>query len=90
MTEPIENEHGFRYYDEKPEEYVPAEDIKDFLTLKGTRKKWITENIMVKRGVQYLIHNPITGVYWYRETHKYTDIKILNDYVKDRNVYILK
>ena len=45
---------------------------------------------MVKRGVQYLILNPMTGVYWFRETHKYTNIKILNNYVKDKNVYILK
>lgn len=90
MNEPEVNEHGFKYYDQKPEEFIRCEDIKDFLTLKGNRKKWLEENIMVRRGVKFLIHNPCTGVYWYRETHKYTNIKRLNLYVKDKNVYILK
>ncbi len=34
--------------------------------------------------------HPLTGVYWYRETHKYTNIKLLNLYVKDKNVYLIK
>ena len=90
MQEPLVNEHGFEYYDEKPEEFIRCEDIKDFLTLIGTKKKWLKENITVKRGMKYLVHNPFTGVYWCEETHKYTNIKTLNGYVKDQNVYTLK
>ena len=90
MTEPETDDNGFKYYDQKPEEFTLCEDIKDFLTLKGRTKKWLKENIVVARGVKHLIHNPLTGVYWYRETHKYTNIKLLNLYVKDKNVYLIK
>jgi len=90
MEGPLTNEHGFRYYDFKPEEFVRCTEIKDFLKLKGTTRLWRKENIEVKRGVKYLIQNPITKVYWYRETHRYTDVRQLNLYVKDENVYIIK
>ena len=90
MIEPEITEYGFKYYDQKPEEFTLCEDIKDFLTLIGRKKKWLKENITVSRGVKHLIHNPLTGVYWYRETHKYTNIKLLNLYVKDKNVYLIK
>jgi len=90
MKEPLENEHGFKYYDKKPEEFVRCTDIKDFLKLKGKFRAWRKENIEIKRGVPYLIHNPYTGVWWYRETHKHTNIRSLNLYFKDENVYILK
>jgi len=90
MKEPITNEHGFKYYDTKPEEFILCEDIKDFLTLKGQFRTWKKENITIKRGMKYLILNPVTLVYWYRETHKHTNISNINDYVKDKNVFILK
>ena len=90
MEEPLANEHGFKYYDFKPEEFVRCTKIKDFLRLKGTTRLWKKENIEVKRGMKYLIQNPITKVYWYRETHKHTNVKKLNEYIRDENVYITK
>ena len=90
MNEPLQNEHGFKYYDEKPQEFVRCTDIKDFLKLKGKARIWKKENIEVKRGMKYLIQNPVTRVYWYRETHKHTNVQQLNMYIKDLNVYIIK
>ena len=90
MEEPLTHEHGFKYYDFKPEEFVRCGNIKDFLKLKGTTRLWKKENIEVKRGMKYLVQNPVTHVYWYRETHKHTDVRQLNMYIRDENVYILK
>ena len=90
MDEPLTNEHGFRYYDEKPEEYVLCKDIKEFLTLRPGTKVWKKDNIRIRHNTAYLIHNPCTEVYWCRELHKQTNLKTLNEYIKDGNIYILK
>lgn len=90
MHEPLINEHGFKYYNKKPPEYVQAESIKDFLQLWHLARTWKKENIRRHIGLKYLIHNPYVDVYWYRELHELTNLKRLQTYINDKNVYFLK
>lgn len=90
MDGPRENEHGFKYYNHLPEGYTKVGDIQEFLRLRKQARVWKRENIERIPGLQYLVCNPYTEVYWVRKTTMNTNLQELKRYIDDKNVYIKK
>jgi hypothetical protein len=84
----MENENGVIYYDDLPEGYVVMEDYKELFTLKEGEITITVDNAIIREGLELILYNPQTDVYYPRYITYSSDRINYLKYFKDGNLFI--
>ena len=84
----METETEIIYYTDLPEGYVLMEDYKELFTLKEGEITITVENALIREGLELILYNPQTDVFYPRYLTLSSDRKNYYKYFKDGNLFI--
>ena len=88
MTSTLISDNGLEYYDDLPEGFIKMEDYKELFTLKPGEITITVENAIIREGLELILYNPQTDVFYPRHLCYTSNRKNYYKYFKDGNLFI--
>jgi hypothetical protein len=82
------NENDIEYFTDLPEGYVIMEDYKELFTLKEGEITITVDNAIIREGLELILYNPQTDVFYPRYLSRSSDRKNYYKYFKYGNLFI--
>ena len=85
------DEIGFPYYNELSKDFKLVTSPSEFLCLKPNKRKFISENVEVVEGSEYVVYSPHSGRYYLRTVFPYTnpfEQSALMEIIRKKRVHI--